>query len=105
MSCAINFNLFVCLHASITAGLGPQSVETHEKSILQQTTSATILSRPALESSRQEESKSAWSSFVKVILTFSFKITFEISNARTSMDQVESDSARQTLVCRGLGPF
>ena len=68
--------------------IGPQ-VETHEKSIPGQTRRTTTISKPPLESSWQGDSKSAWSSFVKVILTF-FRNNFP-NNVRTSLDQADSD--------------
>ena len=65
---------------------------------------ATAIPRPPLESSRQEESRSAWSIFVKFIFDLFFQNNFP-NNAQTKVDHADLDLLRQILICRGLRPF
>ena len=76
----------------------------HKKSIPEKTVRATTIPRPPLESSRREESRSAWSIFVKFIFDPFFQNNFP-NNAQTKIDHADLDSPRRIRVFRGLRPF
>ena len=79
-------------------------IRADKKIIPKKNVRAATIPRPPLESYQQEESRSAWSIFVKFIFDLFFQNNFP-NNAHTKIDHADLDSPRRILVFRGLRPF